>query len=112
MGKHYFNRLVDGLLNVAIPTFGQIVEYRPLSGGRFRLKAVFDTEFTQILPNTEQVVSVNRPHIGCKLIDIPAEPLQGDTVRVEGDYFFVSEIQEDGQGGVLLWLTKQNEQET
>ena len=102
---------MDGLLSIAVPTFGQRVEYRPKnSNGRFTLTAVFDSEFTQIDPITEVKVSANRPRIGLKLRDIPGYPEQGDRVRIEGIDFKVNEIQEDGQGGVVLWLTKQDEQ--
>ncbi len=112
MGSHFFHRLVDGLLSRAIPTFGQKVEYRPKTGGRYSVTAVFDSEFQQIDPQTEVVVSVNRPRVGVKLIDLPGEPVQGDEFRIHPDFYVVNEVQEDGQGGATLWLTKKNEQAT
>jgi len=106
-----FKGHVDRLLSVAVPTFGERIEYRPLSGGRYNLTAVYDQEFTQIDPDTETVISVNKPHVGLKLKDIPGEPMQGDEVKADGTLYKVNEIQEDGQGGVVLWLTKLDEQE-
>ena len=101
-----FKDLVGNLLEVAIPTFGEVVEYRPQTGGRYSLRAVLDRSFAQLDPETQIPVSINQPRLGIKLSDIAGEPRQGDTVRVNQESFRVNEIQEDGQGGAYLLLTR------
>lgn len=115
LGANNFKKLVGNLLSVAMPTFGEEIEYRPVSGGRFRFVAVFDRNFQKVDPDTEAVVSTNQPRLGIKLSDIPREPCQNDQVKVlnsdtnEVEFYKVTEIQEDGQGGCALWLNKLNE---
>lgn len=99
-----FKELVGGLLSVAIPTFGQEIDYRPKRGGSFTIMAVFDRAFEQIDPDTEEVVASNIPMIGIKLADLPFKPDRLDEVRIEGERFEVTDSQEDGQGGATLAL--------
>ena len=62
-----FKELVGGLLDVAIPTFGETIDYRPNAGGSFSIEAVFDRSFEQIDPDTEEVIASNVPMLGIKL---------------------------------------------
>lgn len=108
----FFKGCYDTLLSVATSpcTFGEGVEYRPLSGGRYNVKAVFDQNFEQIDPDTEATVSVQQPRIEVKLDDIPVEPRAGDKVRLYNsdskvfENYEVTEIQEDGIGGAVLFF--------
>jgi hypothetical protein len=101
-----FKGMVSSLLERAIPTFGESCEYRPASGGRYFVQAVFDDEFSQIDPQTQTVVSGNLPRIGVNLKDMPRHPDKGDQVYISGETFEVYDIREDGQGGATLYIRK------
>lgn len=102
-----FKRMTSGLLKIAVPTFGEEVDYRPKNGGSRRIQAVFDEEFLAVDPNTEALVSSNNPAIGIRLADLDAEPQQGDKVLIGGKRLFkVEDSIEDGQGGATLTLTR------
>jgi hypothetical protein len=104
--KGSFKDLVCGLLDVAIPCFGESVCYRPKRGGAHTIEAVFDREAIQVDPDTEEIVASNNPRIGIKLSDIPNPPQQGDRVDIGQERFEVTDSQEDGQGGAALLLLR------
>lgn len=104
--KGSFKHLVDGLLGVAIPCCGEEVVYRPLKGGVFTIQAVFDSNFIEVDPTTEEIIASNIPRIGIKLNAIPFLPEQGDDVYIEQIQYQVTDSQEDGQGGTTLTLHK------
>jgi len=99
-----FKDLVGGLLDIAIPTFGEKVDYRPKRGGSFLIDAVFDEYFEQVDPNSEEIVASNVPMIGIKAANIPFAPDQGDEVRIGQRRFRVTDSQEDGQGGISVLM--------
>lgn len=101
-----FQKLVGGLLSVALPTFGQKVTYWPQSGGCFVIDGVFDTIFTEIDPTTEEVITSNKPNVGIKLRDLPFVPERGDHMRIDEKDWYVTDSQEDGQGGSRLMLSE------
>jgi len=101
-----FKELVGGLLDVAIPTFGETIDYRPNAGGSFSIEAVFDRSFEQIDPDTEEVIASNVPMLGIKLANLPFSPDRGDEVRIGRERFQVIDSQEDGQGGARLILNR------
>jgi len=107
-----FKAKYENALSVLTAGLGEQVEYRPSSGGRYNLNAVFDTEYTALDPDTEQVISTNLPRIGVKLKDLASEPLKGDKVYIEGREFEIYDSQEDGQGGATLFLHKVGEDES
>ena len=104
--KGSFKDLVCCLLKTAIPTFGEEICYRPGAGGAFTFKAVFDENFIQIDPDTEEQVASNAPAIGIKESDIPFAPTNTDIVEIGKRRFKVVDSQEDGQGGITLYLNE------
>lgn len=99
-----FRDLVSGLLDVAIPTFGEEIDYRPKVGGSFSIKGVYDNRYITVNPDTEEVVTSNVLTLGVKLCDLPFAPAQGDEVRISQMRFRVTDSQEDGHGGSTLIL--------
>jgi hypothetical protein len=100
-----FKDLVNNLLGVAIPTFGEYVEYRPRSGGKLTLIAVFDQPADDLNTETQVIMNVTRPRLGIRLKDLPkAEP--GDKVRIKNELFEITNVDEDGQGGAYLYLLR------
>lgn len=105
-GRPWFKDVVDGALGVLTDTFGQRVDYRPLTGGSFEIDAVFDRESISIDPNTEALIASANPAIGIRERDLPRKPEQGDKVSICGELFKVESPIPDGQGGTTLMLTK------
>lgn len=103
-----FKSRVSSLLGIVIPATGEDVEYRPKSGGVIKIKAVFDSEFLEVDPDTEALVSSFSPRIGVRLSDLQGKPAKGDSVIIidSGKRFRVTDSQEDGQGGATLLLHK------
>ena len=97
-----FKDLVCCLLSTATHCLGEDVFYEPCKGGSFKIRAIFDENFQQVDPETEEVVDSNTPVLGVKLKDIPFPPEQGDKVIVGRRKFRVTDSQEDGQGGASL----------
>jgi len=107
-----FKGKVNRLLSVAIPTFGEQVEYRPTRGGRYSMQAVFDDEYRSVDPDSQTVVSTNLPRIGVNLADLPWPPDKGDLIYIRGETFKLYDSQEDGQGGATLFMHKLQEDES
>lgn len=103
---NFKDKLVKRLLGHATRRLGEKVEYRYVNGGVKQIDAVFDNEFEQVDPDTERVVSTNQPVIGIRLSDIAREPVVNDEVYIIRDNktYKVQDTQEDGQGGVTLFL--------
>lgn len=111
----FFKGCYGDLIDHAEHDMGEFVEYRPKRGGRYKFKAIFDQNFEQIDPDTQVVISVNQPRIEVDLEDIPNQmPQQDDIVilyntdRLKEETYKVNEIQEDGLGAAVLFLTLQD----
>ena len=99
-----FKDKVDKLLGVAIPLFGEQVEYRFKDGGCKKIRGVFDDDFELVDPDTETVISSNASRLGIRLRDLPRLPKQRDEILIGGKLYEVRDSQEDGQGGTSLIL--------
>jgi len=104
-----FKGLVDDLLGVAVPCFGEKVTYRSKKGGQVSIEAVFDRDFQAVDPDTEALISTNQPMIGVRMRDLPAKPLKGDEVVIGEETFRVVDSQEDGQGGASILLHRKTD---
>ena len=107
MRKGSFKDLFAGVLSCTTKTLGEPFLYLPASGGSFELYGVFDEKFLGIDPDTEERISSSDPHLGVKLSQFEVEPRQGDQVEIEGQRYFVKEVQRDGQGGAEIMLIRE-----
>jgi hypothetical protein len=82
------------------------VIYEPLAGGSYTIVGIFDNQFEQLDPDTEQVIAANQPVIGVKLADLPSAPVKGDKVQIRGIWYRVYDSQEDGLAMSALFLHK------
>lgn len=88
---------------------GEEVKFFPLkAGGVFLIRGVFDSKYQVIDPETQEMVSSNKPGLGVNLNDFSVQPAQGDKFEIRGIEFKVTDKQEDGQGGAVLLLNKVN----
>lgn len=99
-----FNDLYDGVLNSGNSTFGEDVEYAPLSGGTFNITGVFEKNPKVIDPETQALVSTNQPMVEIKKADISAVLAQGDVVTIKTVAYTVTEIEDDDRGGLKIFL--------
>lgn len=85
-------------------THDKQVIYEPKRGGSFTIVGIFDNQFEQVDPNTEQVIADNQPTLGVKLDDLPYKPEKGDKVTIRKKKYRVIDSQEDGVAGATLFL--------
>lgn len=83
-------------------------EYTKVKDSDVNLKGVFDAKYQIVDPETEEIISTNRPGIGVNLNDFEVIPIQQDEIMVRGIWFRISDKQEDGQGGAVFLLNKVN----
>ncbi len=89
-------------LNAAVvETFGREVVYLPEAGGQAAVRAVFQParEAEDASPGVYAVLFV-------RLADLPAAPVRGDQVEIEGTRYKVFDIEADSEGAAVLRLRK------
>ena len=101
-----FKQRYNRALGIIVPACGEEIEYRPRAkpGVRYKLKAVYDDEYEAVDPETNQIISSNSPRIGVRYSDLISPPQKDDEVYILGETFKVYDSQEDGQGGVTIYL--------
>jgi hypothetical protein len=83
--------------------FGREVTYLPEAGGQATIRAVFQParEAEDSSPGVYAVLFV-------RLSDLPASPVRGDEVEIEGVRYKVFDIEADAEGAAVLRLRKAN----
>lgn len=102
-----FRDLTDKLLDHCLSVFEEKekVKYRPLSGGTFTIRGIFDESWKEVDPETEVILSSTQPNLGIKLNELKdIKPRTGDSLTVRDNDFKVTDVVEDGQGGATLFL--------
>lgn len=84
------------------------VTYSKVVNSEENLRGVFDSKYQIVDPETEEIISTNKPGVGVNLNDFEVIPVQGDEFFIQGIWFRVTDKQEDGQGGAVLLLNKVN----
>ncbi len=92
---------VNDLNAAVVGTFGREVVYLPEAGGAATVRAVFQTvrEAEEASPGVYAVLFV-------QLVDLPAAPVRGDEVAIDGIRYKVFDIEADAEGAVMLRLRK------
>ncbi len=104
MADSNFEELACDILEASKCAFGIDATYLPKSGGSFPITGIFDNQFEQVDPDTEQVVASNQVTFGIKLKDLPLPPRKNDKLKIKDKTFRVIDSQEDGVVGSLLFL--------
>ncbi|MDI2091619.1 head-tail joining protein [Commensalibacter oyaizuii] len=99
----------DLVLTPCMDTFGKMVTYHHQSGESVSIKAIFDdvTRFHNPITGMDaggSGVVATRVMMGVRLDDFPIKPDMGDRVTLNGQDYYVLEVQVDGQGGAHLAL--------
>tara|TARA_R110000803_G_scaffold162194_1_gene225791 strand:+ start:6796 stop:7152 length:357 start_codon:yes stop_codon:yes gene_type:complete len=106
-----FRDRVDKLLKVATKVIGETCEWRPLQGGIYQIKGIFDNDYEAVDASTEQLISSQIPALGVNLHQLSGRPKPGDGIIVRNLAYKITEVREDGQGGATLFLHKENHAE-
>jgi hypothetical protein len=102
-----FRDHADRILKKAMSSMGTEAKFYPKKeGGIFNVRGVFDSKYQVVDPETQEIVSTNKPGLGVNLNDFTVIPVQGDEFEIRGTRFVVTDKQEDGQGGAVLLLNK------
>ncbi len=90
---------VRGLNAAVVETFGREVVYLPEAGGAATIRAVFQParEAEDASPGIYAVLFV-------RLVDLPAAPVRGDEVEINGTRYKVFDIEADAEGAAVLRL--------
>ena len=102
-----FRDLTSKVLDHCLSVFEEKekVKYRPLSGGTFTIRGIFDETWKEVDPETDVILSSTQPNLGIKLDELGSiKPLTNDTLIVRNEEFRVTDVLEDGQGGATLFL--------
>jgi hypothetical protein len=94
---------VSDLNAAVVSTFGREVFYLPEAGGQAAVRAVFQPvrEADDASPGVYAVLFV-------RLAGLPAAPVRGDEVEIEGVRYKVFDIEADAEGAAVLRLRKGN----
>ncbi len=81
--------------------FGREVTYLPEAGGQAAVRAVFQParEAEDASPGIYAVLFV-------RLLDLPAAPVRGDEVEIDGVRYKVFDIEADAEGAAVLRLRR------
>jgi hypothetical protein len=92
---------VRDLNAVVVQTFGREVVYLHEAGGAATVRAVFQParEAEDASPGVYAVLFVRQ-------LDLPAAPVRGDEVEIEGTRYKVFDIEADSEGAAVLRLRK------
>jgi len=92
---------VSGLNAAVVRTFGREVLYLTEAGEPATVRAVFQAvrEAEDVSPGVYAVLFV-------RLVDLPAPPVRGDEVEIEGVRYKVFDIEADAEGAAVLRLRK------
>ena len=105
-----FRDKTDKLLDTALSNsfFGEDekIKYRPMSGGTFTIRGIYDEAWEEVDPETSVSLSVTQPNLGIKLNELAFKPRSGDKLELRGCSYKVVDVREDGQGGATLFLHK------
>jgi len=96
-----WHEAVKDLDAAVVQTFGREVLYLPEAGGAATVRAVFQParETEDASPGVYAVLFV-------RLADLPASPVRGDEVEIEGVRYKVFDIEADAEGAAVLRLRK------
>jgi len=94
-----FPDTVSRVDEACLRVFGRDVVYSPEAGGEATIRAIFNPtrESEETAPGVYAVVF-------CREVDLPAPPVRGDEVTVDGAMYKVFDIEADHGGGLVLRL--------
>lgn len=102
-----FRDRVDKVLKSCTREFGEDCTYYPSDrNGSYKLRGIFDNDWQQVDPDTEQVISSNQPVLGVNLFDLNFEIKPGGKVKIRNLMYKIYDVREDGQGGASLLMHK------
>jgi hypothetical protein len=96
-----FPDAVSRVDEACLRVFGREVTYLPEAGGQASVRAVFQParEAEDASPGVYAVLFI-------RLADLPAAPVRGDEVEIEGTRYKVFDIEADAEGAAVLRLRK------
>jgi hypothetical protein len=101
-----FTDLLASADRAALQHLGSTVRYAPKVGDPVEVRGIYDAAYLKATVG-QAGVSGSVPAVFLMLSDLPEDPSSGNaTITVDGASFKVREVQKDGQGGVVLQLTR------
>lgn len=103
-----WDTIADLALKATIKAFKSTVSYISAAdpGNPISIAGVFSAPGKEVDPQTGAPVQSVAPKLGIRLADLPVLPDAGDQVLVKGVTYNVFGVDEDGQGGAELTLSR------
>jgi hypothetical protein len=87
--------------------FAIVATYNPVSGAAYSVNGIFDAAYKSVDPNSGATVSTTQPVFKMAAADIRSgDPVQGDTITIDGTEYRIRDPQPDGKGIIDLYLTE------
>ena len=103
-----WKNLTSRLLTNCVNAFGTEATYSPKEGDDFDIEGIFDRPNLNIELGQDNSHQSSAPTFGVKLSDMETDPVDGDSLTIDGKTFTVFEVQKDGQGHAKLLLHEED----
>ena len=94
----------DTVLAAALDAFGEPVTYLPAGGGQVALVAIWTQASKEMNFRDGEPVLDELPTLGCREMDVAAEPVAGELFIIRGNTWAVARVGNDSLGGLKLHL--------
>ncbi|MBS7546242.1 head-tail joining protein [Ancylobacter oerskovii] len=96
------------VLRTCMGVFARPVQVRPKNGTDYTARGIFDNKAVEVLDESGTSHVTTSPQLGIRLSEWPRQPIKGDQIAISGpeilDWFGVSDVKSDGQGGATVFL--------
>lgn len=94
------------IAEAVVDTFGDEVIFKPKAGGNVPIKAVVDRSWVEIQVGDGVPISGVRTIVDLNVNDLPAEPVAGDKLSIDGTDYSIVDARSDGGKMLELVLNK------
>ena len=99
-----FQRLADAATSTIVSAMGGAVTFAPAAGGTYPISAIFKRSFEVVEMDGGLPTTSTRPTIWLQRSVLPADPLQGDRVTVDGETWTIEDAQRESAGTWRCYL--------
>ena len=96
----------DRAIFISVDDFGISATYTPQGGAGVSIDGIFDEDLIEVDAGGGVGIAMQQPRFVCRTADV-SNARDGDTMLVQGYYYNVRIVQDDGTGMTTLILEKQ-----
>lgn len=99
-----FQRLADAATACIVSAMGGPVTFAPAAGGTYPISGIFKRSFEVVEIDGGTPTTSTRPTVWLQRTSLPADPLQGDRVTVDGETWTIEDAQRESAGTWRCYL--------